>query len=118
MNYLNNQDWTFPVPIRYGPGRLKELQEICQKNKIPVRVFSAKFFKNQWYFKFYGKWAKKILKSLTHIFTIDKDSEFFLKSKGFQNVSYCGDTRYDQVNTNLIKSSLKIKSPCLVLGSY
>jgi alcohol dehydrogenase class IV len=34
MNYLNNQDWTFPVPIRYGPGRLKELQEICQKNKI------------------------------------------------------------------------------------
>ena len=91
--------------------------EICQKNKIPVSVFSAKFFKNQWYFKFYGKWAKKILKSLTHIFTIDKDSESFLKSKGFQNVSYCGDTRYDQVNTNLIKSSLKIKSPCLVLGS-
>ena len=34
MNYLNNQNWTFPVPIRYGPGRLKELQEICQKNKI------------------------------------------------------------------------------------
>jgi len=34
MNYLYNQNWTFPVPIRYGPGRLKELQEICQKNKI------------------------------------------------------------------------------------
>ena len=34
MNYLYNQNWTFPVPIRYGPGRLKELLEICQKNKI------------------------------------------------------------------------------------
>ena len=34
MNYLYNQNWTFPVPIRYGPGRLKELREICQKNKI------------------------------------------------------------------------------------
>ena len=30
MNYLSFQNWTFPVPIRYGPGRIKELSEICQ----------------------------------------------------------------------------------------
>jgi len=32
MDYLSHQNWTFPVPIRYGPGRIKELSEIC-KNK-------------------------------------------------------------------------------------
>ena len=30
MDYLSFQNWTFPVPIRYGPGRIKELSEICQ----------------------------------------------------------------------------------------
>tara|TARA_B100001287_G_scaffold276840_1_gene289950 strand:+ start:4185 stop:5381 length:1197 start_codon:yes stop_codon:yes gene_type:complete len=91
--------------------------ETCQKNKIPVSVFSSKFHKNQWYFKFYGKWANDILKKFSNIFTIDKVSKSFLTSKGFENVMYNGDTRYDQVSTNLIKSSLKIKSPCLILGS-
>ena len=40
MNYLSFQNWTFPVPIRYGPGRIKELSEICQikgiKNPLVV----------------------------------------------------------------------------------
>ncbi len=91
--------------------------EICQKNKIPTTVFSSKFHSKQWYFKFYGQWAKNILKNLTNIFTIDKASKYFLKSEGFQNVTFNGDTRYDQVNTNLIESSLKVKSPCFILGS-
>ena len=34
MNYLLNQDWTFPTSIRYGPGRIKELIEICNKKDI------------------------------------------------------------------------------------
>ena len=25
MDYLSFQNWSFPVPIRYGPGRIKEL---------------------------------------------------------------------------------------------
>ncbi|MAI57812.1 MAG: dehydrogenase [Rhodobacteraceae bacterium] len=28
---LHPQDWTFPVPIAYGPGRLLEIGEICQR---------------------------------------------------------------------------------------
>jgi alcohol dehydrogenase class IV len=27
---LAHQDWTFPVPIRYGPGRRRELADICK----------------------------------------------------------------------------------------
>ena len=34
MDYLSFQNWTFPVPIRYGPGRIKELFEICQNKGI------------------------------------------------------------------------------------
>ncbi len=29
MNYLELQDWTFPIPIAYGPGRLKEISQFC-----------------------------------------------------------------------------------------
>ena len=34
MDYLSHQNWTFPVPIRYGPGRINELSEICQNKGI------------------------------------------------------------------------------------
>lgn len=30
MRALSNADWSFPIPIRYGPGRLKELASICR----------------------------------------------------------------------------------------
>ncbi len=29
MHFLDNQDWSFPVPIAYGPGRLKEIAGFC-----------------------------------------------------------------------------------------
>ena len=31
MNLLEPQDWTFPVPIAYGPGRLKEIAVMCSE---------------------------------------------------------------------------------------
>jgi len=31
MNLLESQDWTFPVPIAYGPGRLKEIASMCSE---------------------------------------------------------------------------------------
>lgn len=30
MSLLDPQDWTFPVPIAYGPGRLKEIAGMCR----------------------------------------------------------------------------------------
>ncbi|SHI69071.1 Alcohol dehydrogenase, class IV [Shimia gijangensis] len=29
MSYLDAQDWGFPIPIAYGPGRLKEIASFC-----------------------------------------------------------------------------------------
>ena len=34
MNYLSNQNWTFPTSIRYGPKRIKELSKICIQKGI------------------------------------------------------------------------------------
>lgn len=89
----------------------------CQKNKIPVSVFSCKFNSNQWYFKFYGGWAKIKLLRLSNIFTNDIQSTSFLTSKGFKNVITCGDTRYDQVDTSDVKSEIRVNHPCLIVGS-
>lgn len=31
MSFLDAQEWTFPVPIAYGPGQLKEIAEFCNR---------------------------------------------------------------------------------------
>ena len=31
---LAPQDWGFPVPIAYGPGRFSEIGTYCSENKI------------------------------------------------------------------------------------
>lgn len=31
MSYLNPHDWPFPVPIAYGPGRLREIAHFCRR---------------------------------------------------------------------------------------
>jgi len=31
---LKSQDWTFPIPIAYGPGRINEISNICQSLNI------------------------------------------------------------------------------------
>ena len=34
-NFLNESvDWEFPIPIAYGPGRLNEISDFCNKFKI------------------------------------------------------------------------------------
>ena len=32
--YLIPADWTFPIPIRYGPGRIRELGTVCREKGI------------------------------------------------------------------------------------
>ena len=34
MSYLNAADWSFPIPIRYGPGRIAELGSFCTNSKL------------------------------------------------------------------------------------
>ena len=89
----------------------------AQENEIPVSIFSANFNKKQWYFNPFSNWAKKNLMKVTNILTVNRNSYEFLISKKFKNVNICGDTRYDQVNTNITNPEIKIKKPCLIVGS-
>ena len=91
----------------------------CHKKEISTIIVSSKFRKQQWYFKPYAR-KSIVLKSISKIFTIDKDSENLLISNGFKNMLYSGDTRYDQVlqEPNISKlQNLKLDHKCIILGS-
>jgi 3-deoxy-D-manno-octulosonic-acid transferase len=68
-----------------------------QKRSIPNFMISAIFRKNQIYFKSYGGWFLKTLKGVNHIFSQDENSEKLLNSRGINQVSVAGDTRFDRV---------------------
>ncbi|MCC7331165.1 MAG: 3-deoxy-D-manno-octulosonic acid transferase [Flavobacteriales bacterium] len=75
---------------------------ICQlkQNNIPTYLISGVFRENQLFFKWYGKWYKKVLSGFTHFFVQNKHSEQLLISSGFTNVTLSGDTRFDRVYEN------------------
>lgn len=67
------------------------------KQKIPIYLFSAIFYKNQLFFKNYGKWYRQMLHFFSFIFVQNQNSEILLKSLQINNVSVAGDTRFDRV---------------------
>ena len=50
---LAPQDWNFPCPIAYGPGRMKEIGEYC------IKLVCRQGFWNQW--------RPKLRESLAHL---------------------------------------------------
>lgn len=68
-----------------------------RKRKIPVFLVSAKFSREQVFFKWYGSWYRKFLRFFEHLFVQDENSELLLREFGFKNVSVSGDTRFDRV---------------------
>jgi len=71
--------------------------KVLHKKSIPVYVISAVFRSEQYFFKWYGKWARKHLKNINHFFVQDKQSAKILKENGFSQVTLSGDTRFDRV---------------------
>jgi 3-deoxy-D-manno-octulosonic-acid transferase len=67
------------------------------KNNIPTFIISAIFRKDQHFFKWYGGWFRKMLKSIRWFFVQNKDSLELLDSISIKNVSISGDTRFDRV---------------------
>lgn len=65
--------------------------------QIPAISFSAKFRKNQLFFKSYGGFYKALLNCFTHIFVQDEESLNLLKNSGITHTSIAGDTRFDRV---------------------
>lgn len=69
-----------------------------QKKSIPTLVVSAVFRPNQAFFKFYGSFMLKTLKSIQHFFVQDEHSLHLLKKHHIHQVSLSGDTRFDRVH--------------------
>lgn len=69
------------------------------KRGISTYIVSAIFREDQPFFKPYGGLFRKMLKSFSALFVQDAQSAQLLESIGLKdNVTVCGDTRFDRVN--------------------
>ena len=68
-----------------------------KKAKISIIVVSAIFRPDQRFFKWWGKWQLKMLKSISHFFVQDEASKHLLNAVGISQVTVGGDTRFDRV---------------------
>ncbi|MCD4747617.1 MAG: 3-deoxy-D-manno-octulosonic acid transferase [Bacteroidales bacterium] len=70
---------------------------ILHQKKIPVFIVSAIFRPDQYFFKWYGWWFRKMLNKISYIFVQNPDSLKLLNSIGITHTSVSGDTRFDRV---------------------
>ncbi|HLN52231.1 MAG TPA: glycosyltransferase N-terminal domain-containing protein [Lentimicrobium sp.] len=76
-------------------------------NKIPVYTVSAIFRPDQHFFKWYGGWFRNHLRHLKMIFVQDQESAELLNMIDVNNVTICGDTRFDRVS-GLLENPLEM----------
>ena len=115
-----NPELAIFVKYEIWPNFLKELK---QRN-IPTILISAIFKKKQIYFKSFGGFMRKALRTFEHIFVQDEKSKKLLESIQINNCTVSGDTRFDRVaqilerdNGNGIIQYFKQDKICLVAGS-
>jgi len=68
-----------------------------KKKRIPTYVVSAKFRRDQIFFKWYGAWYRSVLKFFTVLYVQNEESRKLLGVIGIKNVEVTGDTRFDRV---------------------
>ena len=120
--YLININPEIAIFIKYEiwPNYLYELK----KRGIPTLLVSAIFSKRQVFFKPYGGFMRKSLKTFSHFFVQNESSKHLLASLNFENVTVSGDTRFDRVSEILKQDNVlgfmkdfKKSDFCLVAGS-
>lgn len=89
------------VKYEFWPNYLLELE----RRNIPALLVSGVFRKQQLFFKFYGGFMRRALKTIDHFFVQDKNSEALLTQLGLQNVTRSGDTRFDRVSQQIEKDN-------------
>ncbi len=72
------------------------LKYLHQKN-IHTYIVSAIFRPEHAFFKWYGKWYRKMLHFFTMLYVQDEESASLLKSIGVNSYQVAGDTRFDRV---------------------
>jgi len=72
------------------------LAELKRRN-IPTYLVCGIFRRDQLFFKWYGGWYRKALQCFDRLFVQDEASARLLAEFEIENVSVCGDTRFDRV---------------------
>jgi len=120
--FLNivHPEMVFFIKYEFWPNILRELH----KRKIETLLISGVFREDQAFFKKYGGWMRKSLKTFSHFFVQNIESKDLLHGIGLQNVTISGDTRFDRVyeitkqdNTLGFIEKFKQKKYTLVAGS-
>ena len=68
-----------------------------QRRNIPLFYISLILNGKSFFFKPYGQWFRKQLSAVSHFFVQDETTEKLLQGIGYENVTVCGDTRFDRV---------------------
>ena len=68
-----------------------------KKAGIPLFYISLILKPDSYFFRWYGGWFRKQLHTVTHFFVQDETTAELLKTHGMDNVTVCGDTRFDRV---------------------
>ncbi|WP_396159979.1 3-deoxy-D-manno-octulosonic acid transferase [Flavobacterium sp.] len=110
----------FFIKYEFWPNYLRELRN----QNIKTYLISGVFRKNQAFFKWYGRFYRKALKTFTYFFVQNETSKKLLQSIGFENVKISGDTRFDRVVAILEKDNtldfieqFKNNQTTIVIGS-
>lgn len=121
-NFMNQVKPSLAIFVKYDiwPNFLSELKQ----KGIPTFLIAARFRPEQIYFKYYGAFFRKAIKSFHHIFVQDQASGDLLNSIGVTKWTLSGDTRYDRVSLQLEQNN-KLKfmdyfvqnDNCMVCGS-
>ena len=93
--FLNLANPVMAILIKYEfwGNYLGELK----KRGIPTYIISAIFRQEQLFFQWFGAPYRKMLHCFTHLFVQDNRSQELLAEYGIENVTVCGDTRFDRV---------------------
>ncbi len=117
---LAHPEWVVFVKYEFWPIYLKTLRD----RKIKTLIVSAIFRPSQAFFKPYGGWMRKSLRTFNHFFVQNETSKNLLSDIGFKNVTVSGDTRFDRVGEILQRDNsldflkkFKADQICLVAGS-
>jgi 3-deoxy-D-manno-octulosonic-acid transferase len=64
---------------------------------VPLFYIAFILKPDSYFFRWYGSWFRKQLKTVDHFFVQDEATAENLKSHGMDHVTVCGDTRFDRV---------------------
>lgn len=117
---LVHPEKAFFIKYEFWPNYLNELK----KRTISTYLISGIFREKQVFFKWYGGFYRRALKTFNYFFVQNEKSKTLLQSIGFRNVRVSGDTRFDRVVAILEKDNsldfieqFKNNQTTIVIGS-